>query len=323
MKKIAFWMLLTLCVSGSWVPASAAIIFGSGEVQPGTPSTIDYESPSYLLVGRIEQLTGSQIAGGHMTMAYYGEAQYGRLGVQTFAGGHHLAMPELSVAAYLALGFEDTITPDNFQPGSHLLLDIGLTGFMSRIDTTYGPYANITSAEFMIGTRDPSNPDNFQMLLDIMFIWFGDQKIIALSSDYGPFAPLFVTYPDGDPNFTQSTNPLHPGFSFGASGYIDIALGGSPFDLFVRASASSSCAQQSTQCAADTHFGNTALIGNARIVDANGDTVPGASFASQSGYDYLIPPGPLAPGAVPEPVSIVLAGLGLAAIAVRRKFARN
>ena len=121
------------------------------------------------------------------------------------------------------------------------------------------------------------------------------------------------------PRFT----PGALGYLFDARGYVDIPLDdplfGPSFLLSVSAGASSSCGNEMPHCLAITDFGNTALIGNARIVDQNGVLIPDALFASASGYDYITPPGPL--NAIPEPESyaMLLVGLGLLGFAARRR----
>ena len=76
---------------------------------------------------------------------------------------------------------------------------------------------------------------------------------------------------------------------FGPSFLLDVSLG-----------ASSSCGNEIPTCSAITDFGSTALIGNARVVDGLGNVIPGPSFTSASGYDYITPPGPLG-SQIPEP----------------------
>jgi len=49
-----------------------------------------------------------------------------------------------------------------------------------------------------------------------------------------------------------------------------------------------------------TDFGNTALIGNARLVDSIGNPIPGASFTRASGYDYITPPSPITFGDIDQ-----------------------
>jgi hypothetical protein len=57
-------------------------------------------------------------------------------------------------------------------------------------------------------------------------------------------------------------------------------------------------------------FANSALIGGATVVDANGNVVSGAKIFSDSGYDYTQPVSEAS--SVPEPASIALELLGLA-----------
>jgi hypothetical protein len=57
-------------------------------------------------------------------------------------------------------------------------------------------------------------------------------------------------------------------------------------------------------------FANSALIGGATVVDANGNVVQGATIFSDSGYDYT--QAVSEPTTVPEPTTIALELLGLA-----------
>jgi hypothetical protein len=122
-------------------------------------------------------------------------------------------------------------------------------------------------------------------------------------------------------------DPVPPGRDFGARGYIDIPLDeeflneedepiflfGEPFGLGVVVLASSSCGNEIPQCLAITRF-STIRIDNARLVDQNGDPIPGASFTSASGYDYVTAP-------VPEPQAFASMLAAVAALAsLRRRF---
>ena len=71
-----------------------------------------------------------------------------------------------------------------------------------------------------------------------------------------------------------------------------------PFVLNAVVGANSSCGNEIPQCLAITRF-STVRIDNARLVDQNGDPIPGASFTSASGYDYITAP-------VPEPHAVAL-----------------
>jgi hypothetical protein len=43
---------------------------------------------------------------------------------------------------------------------------------------------------------------------------------------------------------------------------------------------------QGTSCSETTHFMNTALIGGVTVLDVNVNPAPGATVASESGWDY-------------------------------------
>jgi hypothetical protein len=70
-------------------------------------------------------------------------------------------------------------------------------------------------------------------------------------------------------------------------------------------------------CAVSGDFANTAEIGGATVVDANGDLVTGAVISSGSGYDYTQP---LTTSPVPEPASVGLLMSGILLLPQVRRF---
>lgn len=330
-KKITcFASVAVLGIFSSWSQASAAMVEGCGSLEtnlfPAKDVNVCYEAPVFLDVGRSLQLTAGDLPfAGNKFLAFSGEAQFGRLGVSSFIGGTHPSQTNLSTSANINLAFEDVITPSNLNPlgGNFLRLDIDLSGEMIREDLEFGSFINITTASFVLGARDLLDPLNFlNTVLEFNFIWRGDLFFIGSGLPGGPPAPSFVPYPGEEPRFTQVPIPGLPRYAFGTRGYVDIPLDqtevlGAPFRLRAIATASSSCAMQSPGCVASTNFGSTALIGNARFVDQSGNIIQGASLLSESGYNYINPPGPLA--AVPEPASIALAAAGLAFVLLRKR----
>ncbi len=112
--------------------------------------------------------------------------------------------------------------------------------------------------------------------------------------DGNPDTPSFVPDPGQEPRF--ELGPI-AGYLFATRGYLEIPTDdfegfeglvlGAPFLLRVNARAESSC--PSEPCGAQSDF-VAAVIDNARFVDANGDPVAGASFTTESGYDYITAP---------------------------------
>jgi hypothetical protein len=129
--------------------------------------------------------------------------------------------------------------------------------------------------------------------------------------------------------FDQSGSPFSYGADCSAGGacgasifldldkYVYVPLsaylaGGTYTTLDQRLDGSFSCFYATTiPCEAQASFYDSALIGNAAVVDANGNIVPGATIVSSSGFDYTQP---LKENTVPEPSSISLLGIGLAAV---------
>jgi hypothetical protein len=77
---------------------------------------------------------------------------------------------------------------------------------------------------------------------------------------------------------------------------------------------SGSCDSDYGSCASSANFLHTALIGDATIYNSSGNPVPGATFVSQSGYDYTQP---LQQTNTPEPSTFVLVAIALLGIATR------
>lgn len=208
---------------------------------------------------------------------------------------------------------------------------------MRRTDSDFG---NGTFAHFSLTLIDPLDPDNFNQLSTVSFTW---SDVLQIGNEHGAGVGGFIASPGQEPRFTFLPNggpvPVTTAvdYFFGARGYIDVPLDGhvqgffdspflargAPFLLEFVAGAQSSCADETPACGATTDFGSTALIGNARIVDQNGSVVANASFTSESGYDYISPPGSLvvvtAPIPEPETWALMLAGLGVIGALARRR----
>lgn len=319
-----------LCAAAFSPVSLAAETWGYGAIYSnGVASAIDYQDPTYLNVAKEVQLNPLGIPGSKV-LAYYGEAQFGRIGVGSHIGGTAPANPDLDSSVSIAMAFQDLITPRNLSlvTPSYLRLDISLSGEMLGAGATNNglTIGKLTAATFdiVLSDTDPATQYGFNILASIQFSWFGDNFFITNES--GSFAtPRFMPFAGEEPRFTQNLIPGLPAYSFATRGYLDIPLDGSlpgfdgkpvlasgaPFLLEFAAKADSSCGNEIPACTAITDFGHTALIGNARIVDAFGNLAAGG-FTSESGYDYITPPGgTLAP--IPEPQSwaLLLAGITL------------
>ena len=330
-------------VSGFGSDAMAAGVEGFGSIRTNLsdPSLVQIDtayqhSTSLAAFKKLELRPVELDAAGQKLLQYSGEAQFGRLGVATVIAGA-TAASTLSTGVDAFMGFSDLISPSHLNPAgaSFLRLDVGLSGTMRRSDNDFG---NNTAAHFTVNLIDPLDPSFFSQLSVISFLW---SDVLHITNKHGGGVNGFVPLAGEEPRFTLLTPggplPNSPGFDyfFGARGFIDVPLDGNvpsyygspfltrgaPFLLDFSAAASSSCADEVPACFASTDFGSTALIGNARIVDQNGNLVAGAGFTSQSGYDYLTPPGSLlAPVPEPEVWAMMLAGLGvLGAVRRRRK----
>ena len=327
--------LLWAFASGS--PAFAAHVEGEGTIDtnlaPPLQSVITpYDDSEFLDVAKTVEVSGAQACGAspldNKLLTYSGQAQFGRLAVRSsISTNGAVPCPDLSTAVNVHMSFHDQIAPQNLNPlsGNYWRLDVELSGEMVGHGATDNgaSVGKFTSSGFSIGMGDVDGTFTAG-LAEISFTWVGDDFSVTNTSTDSP--PRFVPYPGEEPGFTPSGIPGPARYLFGARGYIDVPLDetffdekdnplllfGEPFLFFVRASADSSCGNETPQCLAITDFGNTARIENARIVDQNGDPVAGASFTSTSGYDYITAP-------VPEPQAWMLTLVAGAALGIRAR----
>ena len=313
-KAFTLAALLVACIPPS--KSVAAHVEGFGSISSNVaPLQVDqaYQHPQFLDVARTRQFTPSDLGNnGHETMAYTGQAQFGRLGATAFVGGAHANTPNLSVASDISMSFHDRITANTLSPliPTYLRLDVDLSGTMSRGDQIFG---NSSGAFFGIQQISATDPEHFSNLANVQFTWFGANFLINNTTDPGSATQGFVPYPGEEPAFEEAPGPAH--HSFGARGYVDVPLNasfGPSFLLIVSMKASVSTNTDNTF--ADSNFGNTVLIGNARIVDQNGIPIPTASFTSESGYDYITPPPP-----IPEPATFAIVSLAATCVLSRRR----
>ncbi|MEP7365921.1 MAG: PEP-CTERM sorting domain-containing protein [Acidobacteriota bacterium] len=250
---------------------------------------------------------------------YNGYATFGRIQTRAYASADLTeSHPAPGVYSGLFMGSVDELTVSGAGAGSYLLLDISLSGYMVRQDDTFGNYARALFEATALSLSELEEDEPFILRYDAQF-WWTDTAFI----ENNPAGITFTAYAGQDPAFS-ALQPIATR-QFGGKGFVSIPLDllDSTFQLSFGARSDASCSETSTAgCLSHSNFGSTALIGNARIVDALGNLVPGASFTSASGYDYITPPGAQGGGsAVPEPASSGLsaAGLVMIALAVRAR----
>jgi hypothetical protein len=316
-KSIA--LASALAFQSAWSPASAANVYGFGSIDTNLPVPLEsfnaeYEDSDFLDVAKTVQLNGSQAGGnipvGNKDLSYRGDAQFGRLAATSHIGGQVPSSPDLSTSVDVSMGFSDQIAPQNLNPltGNNLRLDVALSGEMTGYGADDAAMGKLTTAQLSIRITDLDSTVAVG-LASVTFAWFGESFFVTNTSENT--TPRFVPYPGEEPGFTPNPTPGPPRRFFGARGYIDIPLDagnpilsfGEPFVLEVDVSASSSCGNEVPQCLAITDFG-VARIDNARLVDQNGDPIPGATFTATSGYDYITAPVP-----EPEAWSLMLAAI--------------
>lgn len=304
MHQTRLCLLATLvgCVAGAPVRASEVSGYGTIDTNLSDPEFVSietaYEDADLLDVRKIVQLSAEQIGAPSETklLDYLGQAQFGRLRARSLAGRLVFAVPELSTGVDILMEFADGFSPIGVDllPAGSLRLDVELDGVMERQDTTSG---NATNARFGITLFDEAF-SQFACLAFVEFTWSGDARTTANEGGCAgsPEASRFVPLPGEEPRFTQEPGG---GWRFRARGYVDVPLDeagfegtqvGDPFHLIAGARATSGCATEPCRTYTDFH---EVTVGNARIVDANGDPVIGASFDTESGWGYGAPPDPL------------------------------
>ena len=325
-RLLALSMTALLCVTAICTQAFGAVIEGSGQmdsaVHPDPPNfSEDFSDPIQVLASRsVQTLLPTPFPGApSLLQQYSGYATYGRIStrslvVSELANADPSMLMPVEANAVLGLGSEDEITIANAGPSDFLQLDVSLSGYLRRRDFNIGNHA---VAGFSVRTWDPENTEVDPInVFEVRFNWVGLLEMephVATSSDYGD--SNFIAFPGEELAFSPTIGPNEE-HGFGGRGYVRIPLfdlDANPVDTFkleLTAFSSTTCASNSTStCRAESNFGNTALIGNAQIVDAAGDVVPAASFTSVSGYDYITPP-----SAVPLPGALGLMLLGLPAL---------
>src|SRR5215210_2999135 len=94
--------------------ALAAKVEGFGSISTGGSLFTEYADPHYLYFGKTVQMGPGELGpGGHETLSYVGEAQYGRLGAHAFVGGAHVNTPDFSGSSDLNVSFQDKISVQN------------------------------------------------------------------------------------------------------------------------------------------------------------------------------------------------------------------
>ena len=308
--------------AASGLPALASQVEGFGSIQTNLsdPALVQidkaYQDPLSLVVRDTLQLTPVELgATGSKVLQYSGEAQFGRLGVATHIGGVSGALT-LSSSVNAFVSSKDLISPTNLNPvgASFLRLDVGLSGNMQRSDSDFG---NSTFAHFALHLIDPLNPDNFNQVSTLSFSWSDtgrsrtntgrSRRFHRLRGSGTSLHVLAQRRPGADAGlrlFLRRQRSHRRSARWQRARILRLAIpdAGGTVPARVRRRCFVDLRRRDPCMQAHTDFSSTALIGNARIVDQNGNIVPGASFTSESGYDYITPPGSLVVSTpIPEP----------------------
>lgn len=214
---------------------------------------------------------------------YSGVARFGRLATRAFAASDHLS--DALVNGSLSVGFGDTLTVNGVSNGA-VLLDYSVHGYLENGDDV----ESVSLGFFSI----------YSTLLQGEALSSEFKTVAGVPSSLNPSGSFQMN--NGRWEYTESGTALIP-FSNGSVG------------IFVSLRAIAGCQEP---CSVSTDLGNTALVGNYRVLDELGN-LTGATLTSSSGYDYLTPPDAGPASTVPEPLQLGLTAAGLAACYFRKR----
>lgn len=142
-------------------------------------------------------------------------------------------------------------------------------------------------------------------------IIFSDSSFQVFGHDSGS-----MQLPQPDLIFDNTTNTYST--TMAASFYAFFTGGALDLVQHLRGQWACSTGTSNLSCSFTGDFLNTAAIGGALVVDAQGNPIPGATITSQSGFDYTRSLSTPAESTVPEPSTMLLMSGGFVALIARR-----
>jgi hypothetical protein len=233
-----------------------------------------------------------------------GDASFGRLGAESFVATNG---PD-TIQAYIAsmtMSYDDAITIHGASSG-FLSFDVSLHADLSH---TNGD-GNIASGNFFILTESLDQSQVLTFAQECLS-WVNTGQPGYCAAQLGPLAPL--------KSATSITPDGTGGANYQGQATIFIPFSLSSFDLHLSLSSTVFC---HAVCSESSDLSHTALIGGVKILDSSMAVIPGAFLTSDSGYDYVTPPG-ASTSTVPEPGPLVLVAAAIGFLVLRRRVTWN
>jgi hypothetical protein len=230
-------------------------------------------------------------------VAFAGETSFGHLAAASAVATNAVVGYDFFSSSMIA-GFTDTVTINGASSG-FLSLDFTFHGAVHKQSVN----GSTATGNLLVQTHNSAGDVTYSSG-GIALDWFDTDPPAFAFQAGGTISSLHTA---------TSLAPVNGSFEGQAIGQVLIPFSIASFDLSVGLTTVAFC---HAPCTTSSDFSNTALIGGYHILDNSLNPIPGATLTSESGYDYVTPPGS-AVAAAPEP------GLTLLTAAVAFALARH